>query len=141
MKKVIIVFLFAIFLVNFSAFSQTNMNEQKMNKYGDTLELKMNEKVYFDDSLSIILTNFSHKHPYTGGPTKATAYLSMSKDTLAEDITISVHGVSGKDEDNDGLSETNRYDTIQWQEYTIQLKKFDYDKSIEIIVLRNINNK
>lgn len=112
-----------------------------MNKYREIVALKMNEKLIFEDSLSIILTNFSHKSPYTGGPTKATAYLSISKDTLVEDISISVHGVDGKDEGNDGLSETDRYDTIQWQEYTIQLKKFDYDKSIEIIVLRNITNK
>lgn len=137
MKKIIILFLFAIVTVNFNVFSQTNMNEQKMNKYREIVALKMNEKVIFEDSISIILTNFSHKSPYTGGPTKATAYLSISKDTLVEDITISVHGVAGKDEGNDGLSETNRYDTIQWREYTIQLKKFDYDKSIEIIVLKN----
>lgn len=104
--------------------------------YGKIIQLKMNDKVQFDDSLTIILKSFSHKHPYIGGPTKATAYLSISKGTISDEILLSIHGVSGKSETQDGLSDAERYDSLLWNGYEIQLKGFNYDTSIDVIILK-----
>ena len=131
----IIVFLFfsnpLIYSQNITA-SETMISSKY--KFGVASKLNINEKVYFDDSLSIILTSFSHKRPYTGGATKATAYLSLSKDKESGDIMLSVHGIDGKSKSDDGLSDSDRYDSLIWKEYKFQLKSFDYDNSIEIIV-------
>lgn len=103
-------------------------------KYGEVVELKLNEKLRFEDSLEISLTAFSHKRPYTGGPTKATAHLAISKHAVSDEIAVSVYGVAGKSESEDGLADANRYDSLVWMEYHFQLKRFDYDQSIQITV-------
>ncbi len=139
--KLIPLFSFAFILFSFTTYSQSDIHNQAMNKFGKVVKLKMNKIVYFDDSLTIKLTHFSHKRSYAGGPTKATAYLSISKDTLVDDVTVSIHGVEGKSRVNDGLSKADRYDSIVWGEYEIQLRKFEYDKSIKIYVLRNEDNE
>jgi hypothetical protein len=135
--KIIICFSILLFSTNF-IYTQIKSNEQKMTnanfKYGVITELKINEEVCFDDSLKILLTSFSHKRPYTGGPTKATAYLTLSKANLTKEITLSVHGVDGKSESEDSLSDSERYDSLLWNAYEFQLKSFNYDTSIEIII-------
>ncbi|MEP7253293.1 MAG: hypothetical protein ABI683_12960 [Ginsengibacter sp.] len=98
-------------------------------KYGDTVKLPINEKEYFEDSLCIELTSFSHKRPYTGGSTKATAYINLSKNNRANKILLSVHGTDGK-------PGAERYDSLSWDEYEFQLKSFSYDQFIEIIVTK-----
>ncbi len=130
------VFLFSNTVIHCQHYSKgLNMNKEKC-KYDEIIELKLNEKVYFEDSLSIILTHFSHKLPYVGGPTKSTAYLTVSKDTLSEEISLSVHGIQGKSACEDGLSDHERYECLVWQEYEFQLKNLVYDKSIEILFLK-----
>lgn len=95
--------------------------------YGDIFKLNINETASFDDGLSILLSSFSHKRPYTGGPTKATAYINLTKGNSVEQILLSVHGTDGKP-----LIE--HYDSFLWNEYGFQLKSFNYDKDIELIV-------
>jgi hypothetical protein len=106
------------------------------HKYGEVTELLIGEHIYYGDDFSIKLTSFSHKRPKLGGPTKATAYLTLSKDDKADEITLSVHGVEGKDNSEDGLIELKRYDRLQWGPYEFQLKGLNYDRSIEILVNR-----
>ena len=98
-------------------------------KYGDIFKLNINETASFDDGLSIFLSSFSHKRPYTGGPTKATAYLNLSKGNVVEQILFSVHGTEGK-------SEVEHYDSLLWNEYEFQLKSFNYDQDIELILIK-----
>lgn len=130
-------FLIAVLFITYPTYSQIKPIKQrviKKNQFGELVELMINEKVYFEDSLTIILTSFSHKRPYTGGPTKATAYLSLSKGDVSKEITLSVHGVEGKSKPEDGLSDRERYDSLGWMEYEFQLKSFHYDESIKICV-------
>lgn len=100
-------------------------------KYGEIIKLAINEKGYFDDSLSIELTSFSHKRPYTGGPTKATAYINLSKNNVDQKILLSVHATDGK-------PDSERYDSLLWEKYEFQLMSFNYDQDIEVIVRKRI---
>jgi hypothetical protein len=99
-------------------------------KYGEQLELKLGEPVMLPDDLTLSLREFTHKRPWIGGATKATATVALSKHQLTDIISLSVHGVEGKE------SEPDRFDTITWQGYQFQLKKFVYDSSIELIVVK-----
>lgn len=96
-------------------------------KYGEIIKLVINEKGYFEDSLSIKLTSFSHKRSFTGGPSKATAYLNLSKKNVVEEISLSVHGTDGK-------PNLEEYDSLSWEEYEFQLMSFKYDQCIEVVV-------
>lgn len=106
-------------------------------QYGMTTELKVDEEVRHADGLSVLLTSFSHKRPYVGGPTKATAYLTLKKGRNSGEIMLSIHGVQGKSMAEDGLPDSERYDTVVWNEYEFQLKGFTYDQSIEVITRKN----
>ncbi|WP_299211597.1 hypothetical protein [uncultured Aquimarina sp.] len=97
-------------------------------KYGTNIKLNLNEEIQFEDGLSIILKYFSHKRPYANGPTKATAYLILSKNKLTEEKSLSIHGIEGKPDIH--------YDSLLWNEYEFQLKTFDYNESIEIIITK-----
>ncbi|MES2284621.1 MAG: hypothetical protein V4547_02955 [Bacteroidota bacterium] len=99
----------------------------KIFKFNKSVQIKMNEEVHFEDSLTVLLTSFSHKRPYVGGPTKATAYLTVFKGAFSESIMLSIHGTEGK-------SDIEYFDTLIWKEYTFELKKFDYDTAVEVIV-------
>ena len=105
-------------------------------KNGKRFKLNLQEEILFEDSLSIRLNYFSHKMPYSGGPTKAMANVSLSKDSIHDDITLSIYGVEGKTPAEDGLSKSQRYSAEVWQNYTIQLIDFKYDKSITIVVTK-----
>lgn len=98
-------------------------------KYGDPFKLNINEEVSFDDGLSILLITFSHKRSGVGGPTKATAYINLTQDNEVERIILSVHGMG-----DDAAAE--HFDSLLWNEYEFQLKSFNYDKDIELIVTK-----
>jgi hypothetical protein len=98
-------------------------------KYGDIFKLNIKEEVCFEDGLSILLCSFSHKRSRVGGPTKATAYINLTKDDVVEQILLSVHGTEDK-------PKIERYNSLLWKEYEIQLKSFSYDKNIELIVTK-----
>ncbi len=98
--------------------------------FGKNFELKINEVIRLTDSLSVRLFSFSHKYAMTGGPTKATAYLAVSANGLSDTIQLSVHGGSGKS------PQMERYDTLKWKVYKFKLTKFNYDKSIELMITK-----
>lgn len=111
--------------------SDTLKVKHKLSKFNTSVEIKMNETAYFADSLEVRLNYFSHKRPYVGGPTKATAYCTISKANITEESGFSIHGTEGK-------SGIEGYDTIEdWHGYKLELKEFSYDTSIHIIVSKN----
>ena len=97
--------------------------------YEVIIDLKIHKKICLEDSLVISLTSFSHKHPFTGGASKTTAYLSLSKDSISQEMALSVNGIEGR---MDSLS----YDVFRWREYDFRLKSLNYDNSIEIIIIK-----
>jgi hypothetical protein len=103
------------------------MNENN-NSDEQEIMVKINETQKTAKGLSFKLTGFSHKHPYQGGSTKATAYLDVcdqTKQTVEnENIMISIHGHT--------LNDKISYDTIKWKNYKIELKQFEYDEFIVI---------
>lgn len=102
--------------------------------FGAITVLMLNQNVHYEDGLSVSLTSFSHKRPYVGGPTKATAYLLLSKNGVSGEVMLSIHGVAGKSKEEDGLAESQRYEVKHWHDYKFQLKKFDYNESISLVV-------
>lgn len=129
-----IVFLVALLSFRTMMYSQIKSDTSRMAteifKFNKSVQIKMNEEVHFEDSLTVLLTSFSHKRPFVGGPTKATAYLTVNKDSLSENIMLSIHGTEGK-------ADTEYFDTLVWKEYTFELKKFNYDTSVDIIISKN----
>ncbi|MHA7055708.1 hypothetical protein ACWGOQ_0000705 [Aquimarina sp. M1] len=128
-KKPINYFLTLLF-ISFSIYCQTPTYNQTAptmdSKYGVNIKLTIHEEVQFEDDLLIVLTSFSHKHSFLGGPTKATAHITLFKNKTPEEKSLSVHGIEGKPD--------LTYDTLRWNEYEFHLKAFNYDESIEIIV-------
>ena len=124
---------FALLFFTCIVYAQSLQNKQKMTnsnlKYGEVVKLNIKEKETFEDSLQIELIAFSHKRPRTGGPTKATAYLNVTKNNVPEQILLSVHGIDDK-------PEIERLDSLTWKEYEFQLKSFNYDRNIEVIVTK-----
>ena len=130
--KLVVIISYLIVFMN-TAYPQKNDTHTNL-KYDEQFELIIKDTVRFNDGLALTLTYFSHKRPYRGGPTKATAYITVENDSIQEEITLSIHGREGKSEENDGLDDSERYETLQWNEYVFQLKEFTYDRSIELIV-------
>jgi hypothetical protein len=88
----------------------------------------------------LLLTRFSHKpSPEIGQAERATAHLTLFQDNNYYEIMLSVHGIAGVPKNEDGLSDIERYDSIIWKEYFIQLKKISYDKSIEVAISKKDN--
>jgi hypothetical protein len=98
------------------------------------VELRLHETAELDNGLSIALTAFSHKRPRTGGPTKATAYLALSRGEAKGELLLSVHGVQGKSEAEDGLTDSERYDAKEWNGVAFRLRGFEYDSRIRVEV-------
>ncbi len=103
-------------------------------KHSDTLTLLINEKQITNDSLEIVLTSFSHKHAMTGGPTKATAYVTLLDGNETKDFLLSVHG-------KDGKTEIEYCDPVAWKDWTFELIDFNYDQSVKIFVTKEIVEK
>lgn len=119
-----------LLFAHFITYSQDKspLGLEKLNKkYGDIIELKKGQLVQFEDSLQIVLALFSHKRPFPKGATKATAWLTISKDTTTEEITLSVHGIEGT-----AIAEYD--EPVLCRGYKFELKSFDYDSSIKIVV-------
>ena len=103
-------------------------------EYGAMVQLRIRKQIHYSDGLSIVLRAFSHKKPSPGGPTKASAYLALSKGSESGEVRLSIHGVDGKSTATDGLSDRQRYSGDQWGNYQFQLKSFSYGKMVEVIV-------
>lgn len=127
-----IIFLLVLMFTTLSIHCQTITTDQKMSKktyeYNSQIKLNIKEEIDFSDGLTMTLMYFSHKHSYVDGPTKATAYLKITKNQLSEEILLSIHGVQDKPD--------LEYDVLQWNGYEFQLVTFDYDESIVIIVTK-----
>jgi len=121
-----------LFLSSYTGYSQTYPNMSA--SYEQRIELKMNKPVIFEDSLTLTLTSFSHKHAITGGPTKATAYVTIVKGELSDEILLSVHGTEGKVRTKNGLVVFDEYDTVEWRGYKIDLQDFSYDEALSIVI-------
>lgn len=107
----------------------------------------MNFTFYFKESyiidhiFSAKLTYFTHKRPYLNGPTKATATLHIIKNNkVIDEINLSIHGIQGKTQKEDGLSEKDRYSLVIWNNYLFQLTDFKYGESISVNISKKIKD-
>ncbi|AUC77131.1 hypothetical protein [Olleya sp. Bg11-27] len=131
----LITFIIILFVINHSAYSQSKPTNKIIKEKMSVLKIYLNKKKHINDSLSILLTSFSHKpSPVIGEAERATAHLSLLKNNNYHDIMLSEHGIAGVQKNVDGLLDTERYDSINWNEYYIELKKTTYDQSIEITI-------
>lgn len=96
------------------------MKDSKCN-----LTLCINKKRSFRDDLSIMLTSFSYKKSYVGGPEKSTAYMILFRGSNEEIVSLSMYQIEQK---------TN-YDILYWKEYAIKLKTIRYGESIEVEIV------
>lgn len=96
------------------------------------------EDYMIDHLISAKLTYFTHKRPYLNGPTKATASIQITENQkIIGEINLSIHGIQGKTQEEDGLSVKNRYSCAIWKNYIFQLTDFKYDEFISV----NISKK
>jgi hypothetical protein len=56
---------------------------------------------------------------------------------MTGEAALSIHGVEEKPAAEDGLTDSQRYVSSTWNEYGLQLKKFNYGDSIEIVISEN----
>ena len=102
-----------------------------LTKFNKSVEIKIKETTYFADSLEVRLNYFTHKRPFVGGPTKATAFCTISKGNITSESGFSIYGTDGQP----GIEE---YDILEdWHGYKLELKEFNYGSSIHIIVSKN----
>ncbi|MHA7060019.1 hypothetical protein ACWGOQ_0022520 [Aquimarina sp. M1] len=120
-------------------------------KYGSIIEIKRGSKVVFKDGLSISLLSFSHKNS-TDRITKASVYMLLSIDNEQTEKFLSIYSNDDKKSEeelnsfeytktvkgDDGFEYTtttrNHSRFIFWKNYQIQLKEFEYDEFIKILV-------
>jgi len=94
--------------------------------------LVLNTKTEIDDSLSILLTRFSHKNAISIKQASVeSGHLTLFQDGKEYELIISMY------ESGDKISYTKKYDTINWKGYTIKLKHIKYDESIDVIIIKN----
>lgn len=113
-------------------FSQTDASTMIAEKgnFDKIVEIKMNKRVQFGDSLIVVLEGFSHKET-NGKGSKGMSHLKVSKGKLSEEIILSEYGSSS----NPGKYS---YDTQIWNGYSFELKKLNYNSSIEVIISKAI---
>lgn len=131
-KKTLCAITFLLLLTS-GIYSQANVDSTKITdadfKKSVSVELKIHQVKHFEP-FSMQLTSFSHKRPAPGGPTKGTAYITVSQGNVSEEITLSVHGVQGESDTE------NEFETLMWKGYKFQLKSFNYDDSIGLIITK-----
>lgn len=129
MIKVMFILLLSIAFLKATDCSYHEIGLAKIGK-GQTmkqLKLNLNEPQNFTKDIILKLVFFTHKRPYVGGPTKATATVSIKQDgVMMGRMNLSVRGVEGTPE--------YEYDSFEWNGYHFELKEFNYDESIEISV-------
>lgn len=129
--KKIIIFSFTFLISVPLSYSQTTPNTQRMQKknykYGEDIELKINENFITEDNMSIKLDHFINKRVFPGQPSEARVILMVSKGSKKTSLTFSV--VDG----NDNVLEF-------WNGYKFQLKRMNYEESIKIVITKNKTN-
>ncbi|WP_159092135.1 hypothetical protein [Aquimarina sp. Aq107] len=148
--------IFAIHILFLSGFSYTQNQpmDTKLTKikYGSIIVIKRGEKIILEDDLSIALGFFSHKNSVDGTLTKASAYLLLSIHNEETEQILSVYSndytkpeeelnsfkysktVKGEDGFEYKVTTRNHDRFIFWKSYEIQLKAFEYDEFIKILV-------
>ncbi|WP_299901268.1 hypothetical protein [uncultured Aquimarina sp.] len=150
-----ICFLIHVILFSSSIYGQKTPSHQKAMemKYGTIIKVKTNETIVFEDNLSITLESFSHKTSLKG-ITKASANITLnlqqeeilqflsvySNDHLKSEKELNSFEYTKtiKQEDGTSVSVTSQNNArfTFWKGYQIQLKKFEYDRFIKIIVTK-----
>ncbi|WP_344924186.1 hypothetical protein [Aquimarina addita] len=120
-------------------------------KYGAVINIKHGEEIKFEDGLSITLASFSHKNSINQ-VTKSSAYLILNKKKEKNEVFLSIYSddneksdeelnsyeftktVQSEDNIESVVTSINNDRVILWKKYKIQLKGFEYDKFIKIIV-------
>ena len=82
----------------------------------------------FSDGLKVVLNGFSHKRPRVGGPTSASALMTLISARGEEPFRLSIDGTEGKP----GLEYERRF----FREYEFALVGWGYDAFVEIVVTR-----
>lgn len=124
----ICLFYFSILSNSCKSIVKSQKSSIMTNEYNTQIKLDINESIQFEDGLTLTLMYFTHKRSFVDGPTKASAILKVSKNEITVEQALSIHGGNGKPE--------VFYDTIYWEEYEFQLKGFDYDGFIEVVVIK-----
>lgn len=94
------------------------------------------EECIINNTFSAKLTFFTHKRPRLNGPTKATASFQLiEKDKVITEIGLSIKGIQGKTQEEDGLSTKERYSFVVWKNYIFQLVDFKYNDFIKVEVI------
>jgi hypothetical protein len=131
-KKQLIFLSFLVFFTNSTyLFSQAKTNNSTMvtekGKFDKIVEIKMNTSMQFGDSLTVVLDGFSHKETTNGKGSKGMSHLQVTKGDVSEEVILSEYGSSS----NPGMYS---YDTQLWNGYSIELKKLNYNASIEVVI-------
>ncbi|MBW1295029.1 hypothetical protein [Aquimarina litoralis] len=128
--------------------------EPTKKKYGSIIKIKLKKKVILEDDLCISLESFSHKHSVDRTFTKASAYLVLSihndqterllstysNDHLKSEEELNSFEYTRTIEQENGMivsaTSQNNDRFVFWKNYQIQLKEFEYDEYIKIIVTK-----
>lgn len=130
-KKQLTPLFFVVFFTSSTyLFSQAKTDNSSMvtekGKFDKIVEIKMNTSVQFGDSLIVLLDGFSHKET-NGKGSKGMSHLKVTKGKVSEEMILSEYGSSS----NPGMYS---YDTQFWNGYSFELKKLNYNASIEVII-------
>lgn len=109
-------------------------NHAQKNAMNDTISLILNKKTTIDNSLSIVLTRFSHKNAISDKEASiSSSHLIFFQGKKEYKLVISMY------ESADRISYEKEYESINWKEYTIKLKSLNYDQSIDVIITKTEN--
>lgn len=113
-------FTLLLFVFSLSSYAQKNTMNNITN-------LVLNTKTEIDNSFSIKLTRFSHKHAIDNA-SLASCHLIIFQEEKKYELMLSLY------ESVDGIEID--YDAINWHEYTIQLKHINYNESIDVVIIK-----
>lgn len=114
---------FGLILAGFAAWGESS-NMKTISEEKVSLQLQSSFQLRNGDKIS--LHSFSHKRPQVGGPTSASAYLTLESKKGREDFQLSVSGVEGRP--------GTTYDRLFLRDREFVLTKWDYDRSVEFLV-------
>ncbi|CAM4154184.1 hypothetical protein FLJU110815_19635 [Flavobacterium jumunjinense] len=119
--------LFTLLLLVFNLSSYTQKNA--MN---NITNLELNKKTKIDNSLSILLTRFSHKNAISDKQVSVlSGHLIFFQGEKEYELMISMY------ESADRISHKKEYESINWNEYTIKLKHISSYESIDVVITKN----
>ncbi|QCE43050.1 hypothetical protein [Psychroserpens sp. NJDZ02] len=103
-------------------------NYAQKNAMNDITNLVLNTKTEIDNSISIELTRFSHKIAISQA-SLASCHLIIFQEEKKYELMLSMY------QSADGIEK--EYESINWNEYTIQLKHINYNESIDVVIIKN----